>query len=162
MESLKGPRKTAAYLDAAIKKKERAIFLLALRNVAKAHGGITSIGVKAGVKRESLYHVLKKRYPQIESVPSFLFYLNARPFVPSVFCSKHLRWQNAHFISFEFIPIIPIKHKCTPLHVPEKLPSVPCIGATCAFRRRVRGESIIRKFKGRTSYSDDLGRSGGS
>jgi probable addiction module antidote protein len=69
IESLKDPHEAAAYLNAAIDEKDRAIFLLALRNVAKAHGGMASIAAKANLNRESLYRMLsKKGNPEIESL----------------------------------------------------------------------------------------------
>jgi DNA-binding phage protein len=48
IESLKNPDEAAAYLNAAIEEGDRAVFLMALRNVAKALGGITSIAEKPG------------------------------------------------------------------------------------------------------------------
>ena len=38
VEALKDPREAAAYLNAAMEEDDRALFLLALRNVAEAHG----------------------------------------------------------------------------------------------------------------------------
>src|SRR5574340_969929 len=40
IESLRDPCEAAAYLNAAIEEGDRAVFLLALRNVAEAHGGM--------------------------------------------------------------------------------------------------------------------------
>ena len=69
IESLKDPREAAAYLNAAIEENDRTIFLLALRNVAKAHGGMAAIAEKANMNRESLYRMLsKKGNPEIESL----------------------------------------------------------------------------------------------
>ena len=42
IESLKDPREAAAYLNAAMEEDDRAVFLLALRNVEEAHGGMAS------------------------------------------------------------------------------------------------------------------------
>jgi len=38
IEALKDPREAAAYLNAAMEEGDRELFLLALRNVAEAHG----------------------------------------------------------------------------------------------------------------------------
>jgi DNA-binding phage protein len=38
IEALKDPREAAAYLNAAMEEDDRALFLLALRNVAEAYG----------------------------------------------------------------------------------------------------------------------------
>lgn len=42
IEALKDPQEAAAYLNAAIEEGDRTLFLLALRNVAEAHGGMTA------------------------------------------------------------------------------------------------------------------------
>ena len=39
IEALKDPREAAAYFNAAKEEGDRELFLLALRNVAEAHGG---------------------------------------------------------------------------------------------------------------------------
>ena len=79
IESLKDPREAAAYLNAAIEENDRAIFLLALRNVAKAHGGVASIAEKAKLNRESLYRMLsKKGNPEIESLYAILHAMGLR------------------------------------------------------------------------------------
>jgi probable addiction module antidote protein len=67
--SLKDPREAAAYLNAAMADGDRALFLLALRNVAEAHGGMSVISQKAQLNRESLYRMLSKRgNPEIKSI----------------------------------------------------------------------------------------------
>ncbi len=67
--SLKDPQEAAAYLNAAIEDGDRAVFLLALRNVAAAHGGMAAIAEKARLSRESLYRMLsKKGNPEIRSI----------------------------------------------------------------------------------------------
>ena len=79
IELLKDPREAAAYLNTAIEKNDRAIFLLALRNVAKAHGGMTAIAEKANMNRESLYRMLsKKGNPEIESIYLLLHAMGLR------------------------------------------------------------------------------------
>jgi probable addiction module antidote protein len=67
--SLKDPQEAAAYLNAAIEDGDRAVFLLALRNVAAAHGGMAAIAEKASLSRESLYRMLsRKGNPEIRSI----------------------------------------------------------------------------------------------
>ncbi len=71
--SLKDPQEAAAYLNAAIEDGDRAVFLLALRNVAAAHGGMSTIAEKACLSRESLYRMLsKKGNPEIKSIFTLL------------------------------------------------------------------------------------------
>jgi probable addiction module antidote protein len=73
LESLKDPQEEAAYLNAAIEEGDRAVFLLALRNVAAAHGGMAAIAAKASLSRESLYRMLsEKGNPEIKSIFTLL------------------------------------------------------------------------------------------
>jgi probable addiction module antidote protein len=72
IESLKDPKEASAYLNAAI-DGDRAVFLLALRNVAEAQGGITVVSRKTGMNRESLYRMLSGcGNPEIKSIFSLL------------------------------------------------------------------------------------------
>jgi probable addiction module antidote protein len=73
VESLKDPREAAAYLNAAMEDGDRALFLLALRNVAEAHGGMSAVSQKTQLNRESLYRMLsKKGNPEIKSIFTLL------------------------------------------------------------------------------------------
>jgi probable addiction module antidote protein len=73
IEALKDPKEAAAYLNAAIEEGDREVFLLALRNVAQAHGGMSAIAQKTHLKRESLYRMLsKKGNPEIKSIFNLL------------------------------------------------------------------------------------------
>lgn len=82
IEALKDPREAAAYLNAAMEENDRAVFLLALRNVAEAHGGMTSVAEKARLNRESLYRMLsEKGNPEIKSVLRLLQSMGLRLFV---------------------------------------------------------------------------------
>jgi probable addiction module antidote protein len=52
---------------------DRALFLLALRNVAEAHGGMAAVSEKAKLNRESLYRMLsRKGNPEIKSIFTLL------------------------------------------------------------------------------------------
>lgn len=73
IEALKDPREAAAYLNAAMEEGDRTLFLLALRNVAEAHGGMAAVSEKAKLNRESLYRMLsKKGNPEIKSIFTLL------------------------------------------------------------------------------------------
>lgn len=61
IEALKDPIEAAAYINAAIEDGDREVFLLALRNVAQAHGGMSTVAEKAHLNRESLYKMLSKK-----------------------------------------------------------------------------------------------------
>ena len=73
IEALKDPREAAAYLSAAIEDGDREVFLLALRNVAEAQGGMAALARKARMNRESLYRMLSSRgNPEIRSILNLL------------------------------------------------------------------------------------------
>ena len=73
IEALKDHTEAAAYLNAAMEEGDRAVFLLALRNVVEANGGMAAIAEKAHLSRESLYRMLSKRgNPEIKSLLGLL------------------------------------------------------------------------------------------
>ena len=73
IEALKDPREAAAYLNAAMEEGDRELFLLAMRNVAEAHGGMAAVSSKAKLNRESMYRMLsKKGNPEIKSIMTLL------------------------------------------------------------------------------------------
>ena len=73
IEALKNHKEVAAYLNAAIEEGDRAVFLLALRNVVEANGGMAAIAERANLSRESLYRMLSRRgNPEIKSLLNLL------------------------------------------------------------------------------------------
>lgn len=66
IESLKDHDAAVAYLNAALEESLRgdaesqALFLLALRNVAEAQGGMGKVAKRAHLGRESLYKTLSR------------------------------------------------------------------------------------------------------
>lgn len=73
LESLKDPKEAEAYLNASLEEHDPELFLLALRNVAEAHGGISKFSRKAKLNRENLYRMLsKKGNPRLESLTHLL------------------------------------------------------------------------------------------
>lgn len=73
LESLKDPEEAAAYINAAMEDEDVDVFLLALRDVAKARGGVAMVAKDAEVNRESLYRTLsKKGNPRLKSLLSVL------------------------------------------------------------------------------------------
>ncbi len=66
---MKDPREAAVYLNAAMEEGDRELFLLAMRNVAEAHGGMAAVSGKAKLNRESMYRMLsRKGNPEIKSI----------------------------------------------------------------------------------------------
>lgn len=79
IESLKDPCEAAAYINVAIEEGDRALFLLALRNVAEANGGMAAVAEKAKLSRESLYRMLsQKGNPEIKSLIPLLHIMGLR------------------------------------------------------------------------------------
>jgi probable addiction module antidote protein len=60
-KSLRDPKEAAHYLSAALEEEDPAVFLLALKDVAQAHGGMTRIAKKCGLNRVSMYRMLSER-----------------------------------------------------------------------------------------------------
>lgn len=79
IEALKDPLEASEYLNAAIEEGDKAAFLLALRNVAEAHGGMSCIAEKAKLNRVSLYRTLSRRgNPEMGTVLALLHCMGLR------------------------------------------------------------------------------------
>ena len=73
IENLKDPCEAAAYLNAALENGDGKAFLLALRNVLEAQGGMTKVSRRTKINRVSLYKMLSKGgNPEFESILSLL------------------------------------------------------------------------------------------
>ena len=73
MESLRNPEEAAQYLNACLEDEDAHVFLLALRDVADAHGGIRALSRNANLNRESLYRMLSKSgNPSLDSLAAVL------------------------------------------------------------------------------------------
>ncbi len=72
-ERLRDPQEAAAYLNAALEDDDPGVFLIALRDVALANGGIMHLAKEAQLNRETLYRTLsKKGNPTLISLRSLL------------------------------------------------------------------------------------------
>ena len=73
MESLQNPEEAAAYLNAHLDEEDsEEMFLVALRDVAKAHG-FSEVAEQADLGRESLYKALSKDgRPKLSTLRSLL------------------------------------------------------------------------------------------
>ena len=79
MEWLQDPANAAEYINAAIEDGDREVFLLALRDLAKARGGMTAVAEQAKVSRTSLYKTLSPRgNPEFRSVTALLHSLGLK------------------------------------------------------------------------------------
>src|SRR2546426_12771142 len=78
LESLQDPAEAGAYLDAALEDEDSRVFLLALRDVAEAHG-ISRVAAEADLNRESLYRMLSEDgNPRLSSLDALLHTLGLR------------------------------------------------------------------------------------
>lgn len=60
-ERLKIKEEAAAYLNAALEDEDPGVFLLALKDIAQANGGMSRLAQEAHLNRETLYKTLSKR-----------------------------------------------------------------------------------------------------
>jgi len=78
-EYLQDPNNAAGYLTAIIEDGDREAFLLALRQVAQARGGMTAVAEKSHLGRESLYKMLSsKGNPEFKSIANVLHGMGLR------------------------------------------------------------------------------------
>ena len=79
IESLRDQREAEEYLNAALEEEDPELFLLALRNVAEAQGGVAQLAEKTKLNRESLYKMLSERgNPELRSLEALLRALGFR------------------------------------------------------------------------------------
>ena len=79
LEALKDPETAAEYLTACLDDGDVDVFLLALRDVAEAQGGIRKLSGRAGLNRENLYRMLSgSGNPSLTSLDSVLSSLGLR------------------------------------------------------------------------------------
>jgi probable addiction module antidote protein len=73
LESLRNAEEAAHYLSACLEDEDPQVFLLALRDVADAHGGIRALSRNARLNRESLYRMLSRSgNPSLDSLAAVL------------------------------------------------------------------------------------------
>ncbi len=73
IERLKEIPYAQAYLNAALEDEDRRVFLLALRNVAEAHGGMTKLSRLTHISREHIYRMLsEKGNPELSTLKNLL------------------------------------------------------------------------------------------
>lgn len=60
LEALQDPKEAAAYLDACLEDDDPHVFLLALKDVAEARGGMSQLSKKSTLNRQSLYRSLSR------------------------------------------------------------------------------------------------------
>jgi probable addiction module antidote protein len=78
-EDLEDPAEAAAYLNACLQDEDPEVFLLALRDVARARGGLAKLAEITDLNREHLYRMLsEKGNPELRSLEALLDALGLR------------------------------------------------------------------------------------
>ena len=73
IQDLKDPLEACAYLNVALRAGDRKHFLIALRNVAEAHGGLLKLARHTRMNRGHLYHILSRGgNPEVQSLHEIL------------------------------------------------------------------------------------------
>lgn len=73
LTALRDPEEATAYLNAALEDPNQEVFLLALRDVIAARGGIAKLAEKTELNRVSLYRTLSKRgNPELRTIHRML------------------------------------------------------------------------------------------
>ena len=73
IEDLKNPEEAQGYLNAALEEGDEKLFLVALRNVLEAQGGLSKFSKQTRLNRVSLYKMLSRRgNPEWASIISLL------------------------------------------------------------------------------------------
>ena len=81
-EILKNPYEAAEYLNAAFEQGNSSLFMMALKNVAQAHGGMVHLSRKSKLNRGNLYRILsKKGNPGIQNLERLLEAFGLKLFV---------------------------------------------------------------------------------
>lgn len=84
LERLKHPDYAAEYLAQVLAEKDNAAFLVALKDVVEATGGMSAMARRVDLKRPSLYKVFsKKGNPTLQTLQAILEALDLRLTVAS-------------------------------------------------------------------------------
>ena len=83
LEALKDPEEAKVYLEVALEEYEedndKEAFLLALRNVAEAQGGLSALARRTNLNRQNLYRALSPRgNPRLNTIGAILHGLGFR------------------------------------------------------------------------------------
>jgi probable addiction module antidote protein len=72
-EDLRDPTEAVGYLNACLEDDDPDVFLLALRDVARAQGGVAKLAEATNLNREHLYRMLSKTgNPELRSLEALL------------------------------------------------------------------------------------------
>lgn len=78
-EDLQNPAEAVGYLNACLEDGDPEVFLLALRDVARARGGVAKLAEATQLNREHLYRILSESgNPELRSLETLLDALGFR------------------------------------------------------------------------------------
>ena len=78
-ERLQDPARAVGYLNACLEDDDPEVFLLALRQVARARGGVAKLAENSSLNREHLYRMLSENgNPELRSLEALLDALGFR------------------------------------------------------------------------------------
>ena len=79
IERLKDPAEAAEYLNAVLAEKNKDMFLVALRNVSEARGGMSQLSRKTKLNRANLYKIFSSHgNPEMDTLENILRSLGLR------------------------------------------------------------------------------------
>lgn len=79
MKRLRDPEYAAAYLTEVLAEKDREAFLIALKDVVNASGGMGELAGRVGIRRPSLYKILSSNgNPTLETLQQILTSIGLR------------------------------------------------------------------------------------
>ncbi len=92
IKALRDPEEAAGYLNAVLAEEDPKMFLVALRNVAEAHGGMVQLSRKTKLSRPNLYRMLSKAgHPEIQSLHRVLSAFGLSLYVAATDSKESLR-----------------------------------------------------------------------
>lgn len=99
-EDLRDPVEAAEYLNAALEDGAQEVFLMALRDVAKAHG-LTRLARETALNRENMYRILSEEGNRLATTakPKLSWWNSIRPSPQTTRCSSLLMTKAATAIS---------------------------------------------------------------
>ncbi len=100
VEQLKDPHEAAGYLEAVLEEGHEGALMLALRQVAMAHGGIAAVARRARLTREATYRMLSKSgNPELRSLTAILAAAGLRLSVRPIATPKAAQPRAAYRVS---------------------------------------------------------------
>jgi probable addiction module antidote protein len=120
-EQLRDSDLSVAYLNAALAEGDQAAFMLALRNVAKARGGVTALARETGMNRVALSRALSESgNPELRSLIKIL---DASGLQFVVVTKSHgRRARRHHGRSRGTVPVVSDTQRRAPLKGPPRAP----------------------------------------